>query len=349
MSHSRLSDAIVVGGGPAGAACAASLARAGVDVMLIHDERRGGWPGESLPPGSTGVITSIFGPVLDEARGHRITAGIRAAWGSRDLVETDYLRDPSDDAWVLDRARFDVDARAAAASHGARILLGRAQTPERNGSNWQVPLTSGETLTARFIVDATGRSAAVARRLGMRSRRRDHLVALVAIGRADGAARTGTMVESVENGWWYATVIGERAIVAFLTDADLLPKPDEHSAFWRAALASTQHVRRIATALPDPELHRADTAFGEPAYGPGWVAVGDAAAAWDPLSSQGLLAGILLAAQAAQAFVHGDMREWGESLRMLVEDTWGLQALYYGEETRWPDAPFWQRRHAWLT
>jgi flavin-dependent dehydrogenase len=74
-----------------------------------------------------------------------------------------------------------------------------------------------------------------------------------------------------------------------------------------------------------------------------WLAVGDAVAAWDPLSSQGLAAGIVMAGRAAEAIAAGSnaLREWREDLRMLAEDTWGMQLAYYRAEQRWPEAPFW--------
>lgn len=345
-----MTDVVVIGGGPAGAACATELARAGASVVMVHDRRRHGWPGESLPPGSTGVVRRVFGDLLQHERGHRVTAGIRSAWGSPDLHETDYLQDPSDDAWILDRAVFDEDARAAATQAGASILHARAGAPERTRRGWLVPCSTGDAVSAALLVDATGRPARAARTLGMRMRRRDRLVALVAIGTATDE-RVGTIVEAVEEGWWYASIIGERVILAFLSDADLLPPPDQRAAFWRARLDATAHVRQAVhatAALPDPALHRADTAVGEPPYGPGWIAVGDAAAAWDPLSSQGLVAGMLLGTRAASAIMARSMRDWAEDLRALVDDTWSLQAAYYAQERRWPNVPFWQRRHAWL-
>ena len=91
---------------------------------------------------------------------------------------------------------------------------------------------------------------------------------------------------------------------------------------------------------------------GSPCAGPGWLAVGDAALSFDPLSSQGLLNALftgLAAAVAAEAHLEGDADAMPGHARALA----GIQAayerhlgLYYAQEDRWPDRPFWQRRRA---
>jgi flavin-dependent dehydrogenase len=89
----------------------------------------------------------------------------------------------------------------------------------------------------------------------------------------------------------------------------------------------------------------------EPA-GEGWAAAGDAAAAYDPLSSHGIgsaLAGGRQAAATLVAALQGDaaaLPAYGEGHRAgYARYLWSRHA-YYADERRWPDAPFWKRRHA---
>src|SRR5437762_7632837 len=79
-------------------------------------------------------------------------------------------------------------------------------------------------LAARFAIDAGGRGASLARRLSVQRLVTDRLVC----GWVHGSARrTGlgaglTVVEAVEDGWWYTAPIPDnRRVLAFLTDADL--------------------------------------------------------------------------------------------------------------------------------
>ena len=73
---------------------------------------------------------------------------------------------------------------------------------------------------------------------------------------------------------------------------------------------------------------------------------------FDPLSSQGLLHALftgLAAAEAADSYLSGDT---GAPIR-YQQIMGGIQHAYrqhlassYSSETRWPAAPFWQRRRA---
>ena len=86
------------------------------------------------------------------------------------------------------------------------------------------------------------------------------------------------------------------------------------------------------------------------AYGAGWVAVGDAAQCYDPLSSQGLVNALesgVRAAFAVHAALDGDLRHL-RRYQTLLELEWlryeRMRRQYYLLEQRWPDSLFWQRR-----
>ncbi len=87
-----------------------------------------------------------------------------------------------------------------------------------------------------------------------------------------------------------------------------------------------------------------------PVAGNGWLAAGDAALGFDPLSSQGLFNALytgIAAAEAGYRHVHGD----GDAISGYAADLSRIHAAYlnhlrawYGQERRWPNVPFWQRR-----
>ncbi len=342
------SDVVVVGGGPAGSACAAELSGSGHGVTLVDDGRRlGSWAGESLPPGGIGLITSVFGD--DVIEGHRRAYGVRSAWGSSDLGSTDFVSTPLGDGLILDRVKFDEQARAHARSRGAAVISGRVQSFEADGDSWTCTLQDGRRLRSSWLVDATGRSASVASRLGARRTRADRLMAQVLAVPDRGEAIAGTIIESVPEGWWYSTPLPDgRRVIALLTDADLLPAEVDRGAQWRRALEETVHLRFVAGEITidvEPALHRADTSVLHPMGGERWFAIGDAAAAWDPLSSQGVVSAVLAGARAGRAIPDPVALQTLESaVHLLVSEHAALQAHYYGLERRWPEEPFWHRR-----
>ncbi len=358
-------DVVVVGGGPAGSACAAELARGGCVTALVDaDSSPHGWAGESLPPGSTSLVNSVLGPLLTKEGPHTVAHGTGASWGSDEFVITDFIMNPLDDAWILDRVAFDADARSAASHGGAHLFVARAQSHVAQGDRWHVTCRSPNgtrgQLSARILVDSTGRQSFMAARMGARRRKFDRLMAMIAVSDRPGDSRAGTSIESCRSGWWYTTPLpsGGR-VTAFLTDADLIPDHRERREFWRNSYEATTYIRNFVS-LPDRseslEIHtyRADTSVlvadenrnQGPTRLPPWLAVGDAAASWDPLSSQGLMTGILMGAKGARAILDGPSAvvRWREDVALLVEEHQALQNHYYSTEDRWPNEEFWRRR-----
>jgi flavin-dependent dehydrogenase len=86
--------------------------------------------------------------------------------------------------------------------------------------------------------------------------------------------------------------------------------------------------------------------------GKGWLAVGDAACAFDPISSQGIykaLADGVHAARVIVASLRGSAIETGEyqiSVAARFQHYLQNRNYFYGLERRWPTSRFWTRRQA---
>jgi flavin-dependent dehydrogenase len=86
--------------------------------------------------------------------------------------------------------------------------------------------------------------------------------------------------------------------------------------------------------------------------GANWLAVGDAAAACDPISSQGIMNALEDGIRAAMAIFDAlDGRSDGyelytKYLGARYTDYVANRNCFYGLERRWLKSPFWRRRHA---
>jgi flavin-dependent dehydrogenase len=357
-------DAVVVGGGPAGAAAAAAAWAEGLDVELIcGSEGRRPAPGESLPPGTDTVLHDIFGAWMLNPQEHRISSGNRSAWGAADVEATEFVHNPFGHGWHVRRSALDESLRDRLRTLGVRVRSSaRVAGQAWMGDHWRIGLDdrAGTAIRARAIVDATGRGARIARCQGAHRRRLDRLVAAywllgVTVARDDECA---TLVEAVPHGWWYTTPVpGHRRVVAFLTDSDLMPPRAARTAQdWHHRLAQAPHIRdqlaRSGGRLDSsPPILDASVAHLDHASGRGWVAVGDAAVSFDPLSSQGILTSLVMGRGAGHALAailtRGDQQpliQWGAEYARLLEMHLRLRAAYYALERRWPTAPFWARR-----
>ena len=320
--------------------------------------------GEALPPAARRLLADMG--LLDGflTEGHTPCYGNRAVWGADTPEVTDFMRDPDGHGWHLDRARFDGWLRLVAVARGARLLapaspslIGRAD------GRWQVQLTTDRgivDLSAAFAIDAGGRAAPLARRLGAKRHVTDRLVCGWVHGRARSRGRgVGlTTVEAISDGWWYtAPLPEERRVLAFLTDADLPVARIAHLGIRLAEhAADTDEVGAILAecefVADQGGFTAAHSSTLDSCIGDGWIAAGDASMTFDPLSSQGLLHALftgLAAAEAADSYLSGDTSAPIRYQRIME----GIQHAYrqhlafiYASETRWPAARFWQRRRS---
>jgi flavin-dependent dehydrogenase len=359
-------DAVVAGGGPAGAVAALTLARVGRRVLLI--ERSPGGParsGEALAPAARPLLRDLG--VLDRlaADGHLPCYGNVAIWGSDGPHDADFLFNPYGHGWHVDRRRFDAMLREAARRAGAQLRAGRLLGAERPaGGPWRIrtdrPAGGPSELSCAWLIDATGRRPAIASRQGARRRHDDALVALVSRFRpAPGTARdrdARTWIEAAPSGWWYAALLpSTECVVAFLTDADLIDAAHRTLDGFVERLREAGHLHARLVGLGyriagRPRGAEAGSSWLDRFAGDGWVAVGDAAIAFDPLSSQGLLCALDTGSRAGHAIDRalagdaGPMDEYCRCVSAIYSAYRQGLAICYAAEGRWKDEPFWARR-----
>lgn len=369
----RVVDVLIVGAGPAGSGLAIALKRAGIaDVLLIdRPARRPFRMGESAAPGLGPLLRRLALDDRLDSRGHRPCHGNLLVWGGPAPAAEDFMRRASGPGWLLDRETFDLWLKAEAAAAGAELLSPASlATIRRDGESWQADIRAEDLKTevkTRWIVDATGRPAAIARRLGARLTRLDRLISLTVL--TEPAASSGfdgfAMVEGAEIGWWYASRLpGNKAVVALMTDADLAREANLRSpGIFRRAWAETSEIGRLVP-VPDhprcPVVFAAGTQFIDRAIAPGWLALGDALVALDPLSASGVTGALEDAFVAAETLVRlldlpdrGEARDLRSSYAARANATLRRFLLerrtIYGAERRWPKNSFWRRRDVAMT
>lgn len=363
-------DVLIVGAGPAGAALALALKQGGVASVLLVDRpaRRSFRIGESAAPGLSTLLRRLGLDDRLESRGHNPCYGNLSVWGRPALAVDDFMSRACGPGWHLDRETFDAWLRAEALASGAQLLSpANLAAVRRDRDGWQADLRAEGRdfeVKTRWIVDATGRPAALARRSGARLHRLDRLVALAAI--AEPAERRGfggySLIEAVSIGWWYAARLpGGDAVVALMTDADLardadLLSPNVFGQSW----TETSEIRRLVPPPAEaarPAVFAAGTQFLDRAIGAGWLALGDALIALDPLSAAGITGALEDAIAAADTIIRL-LHEPGSSRARDLRAAYAARAdatlrrylgerrAIYGREGRWNESRFWRRRTA---
>lgn len=347
MSH----DIAVLGGGIAGASAALRLAQGGARPLWIAPRTASNFkPGEHLSAAALPLLKALGSDALLKAEVHRHAHSTYSAWGSDILVERNAIVQLEGPPLVLDRLAFESALTDQALAAGAERITMSVQQVAVDEGVWALDV-GGKVISAKFLIDATGRKAIVASKLSTRFQA-DKLCCLYAIYRSEavGALRPVTLIEAEERGWWYLSVLADgRVVLNFYTDADLQAfKPEDFGANARATRTVSAYLRDYVC-----QIHGAarrlttNSSWIAPTIGAGWAAIGDASAAFDPLSSHGMTTALWSAIQVSDAYLAQDREKmigYSEAVAHGVQDYLQTRTHIYSQEQRWRHSPFWARR-----
>ncbi len=349
-------DVAIIGAGPAGAALALALARAGRRVLLAE---RAAQPrcqvGESVAPPIRVALERLGVWGAFAADGHLESLGNESAWGQPQVASRDFLFSPYGNGWHLERARFDAMLVEQAVRHGAQLRRGVAlEQVRRRAGGWDLRLAGTDGALdwrARLLVDASGRRAAVARRCGQVPRLHDHLAGAVRYYASGQPVRRVTLVEAAPGGWWYSAPLPERRlVVVYMSEAGPGRMPAAAPDPLEAPLTCERLACHGGAADGTVTLVPAYSACLERAAGDAWLALGDAAASFDPLSSQGIQSALeqaLTGCVALDATLDGDDRAlaaYAQTHTARYQAYLDQRRSYYRLERRWPTSHFWRQR-----
>ena len=318
--HGNRPDVIVVGGGPAGSTAAITLARRGRSVLLLE---RSALPrfhiGESLLPGVVAVLRRIGLAERMEAEGFVPKHGAEISWS-----EWNYFgripfsaqgdgRPPS--TYQVVRARFDEVLVQGARDAGVRVLE-QATVKELvvdEGRVTGVRYTHGgrsKTVTAPYVIDASGRMGKAAQTFGLRKpdpRRR-----MVAVFRHLGGfdddhnpgVRGDIQVGIHQDGWvWVIPLAADKVSVGAVMPKSVLQRATDRDALLADHLSRDPRVAQRLEGTSEPGKLSVETDYTyyvDTVTGPGWLMAGDAGCFTDPVFSAGVTLAMLTGHKAGE-------------------------------------------------
>jgi flavin-dependent dehydrogenase len=293
-------DVLVVGSGPAGASAARLLALRGRRTLIVSRRGSSALRLELLASSLMPMLDALgASDLLEDHAIARPCSGIVREWGPR--YEFEEYRGASEAAFVVCRQQFDRALLSRASAAGATSLVASARSVEVRASDVRAELVTEDdrTLLVRcaFIIDATGRRAAIARRLGAKRLVREQRIAHLVDETESTADDRFLHVCGRESTWWSYTIHG----------------PASRRETWAVCRAEHPQNGRLRY---DASSVRLDSAAGDR-----WLAVGDAAAAFDPICSQGLANAFSTALLAAEILSQGQAHALSQQYARLLAAT----------------------------
>jgi FADH2-dependent halogenase len=343
-------DAVVVGGGPGGSSAATALARCGRRVLLLEREQ---FPrfhiGESQLPWTNEVLRALGVHDTIAAAGfvRKWGASFRAIDGAAEQYAdfAEAVETPTPQTFQVPRATFDELLLRHSEKSGVTVrerhrALDAAFDPSGVTLRYADPEGGEHTVRAGVVVDASGRTGLLARKLGRHTF--DPLLRNIAVhaqyeniprlpGRRAGDIR---MFTRPDMGWLWLIPISETvmSVGAVIPQAvhrrESKATPEESLTHYldRTPTAATllAAARRVSPARFDADY----SYLGTTVAGDRWVAVGDAAAFLDPIFSTGVLLAMQGGLDAAAAIDAG-LREGDLSRRRFAAYERLMRARYH--------------------
>ena len=346
-------EVLVVGGGPAGAACAYWLAEAGHDVLLVEKKRypREKTCGDGLTPRSVKQLYDMG--LADALAGHNLFDGLRSiAFGRTLELRWPEHRDFPTHGYVVTRKDLDQLVAERAEKAGATVwqeseavapLLDgasvRGATVKRRSAGDAAP----EEVTARYVVVADGANSRFGRALGT-ARDRSYPMGLAIRGyyesprhdepwiesHLDIRDRSGTVLPGY--GWIFPVGDGRVNVGVGLLSTSKRWKSVNTSHLMEsfAAYAPESWGIRPETSCGPPTGGKLPMAFSlSPTIGPTHLVIGDAGGAINPFNGEGICyayeTGRMAAAAVGEALATGDRRALEAYPRQVQQE----YELYY--------------------
>ena len=304
-------DVAVLGGGPAGSAAARLIASHGHSVVVLTRTPARPAMAESVAPSVGKLLDRVGVRGAVDAAGFVRATGNTVWWGNRDPRIESFGAGSL--GWQVRRDAFDRVLLDEAAHGGATIVpqamvraVDRGAAADGMSTIHYDLRGRPRALSARWVLDCTGRAGLLARHAWRRSDSAGRTLAAVGVWERRGgwsAVRdeSHTLVESYGGGWaWSVPVSRDRRYVTVMVDPAITPIRRDHEAnaldtVYRAELSKATRLDALVRSGRRP-ARLVGAVFARDASGydavrfgdDGLLLVGDAASFVDPLSSYGI-------------------------------------------------------------
>ena len=358
-------DVIVIGGGPAGSTTAALVAEYGHRVLLLERDKFPRFQiGESLMPGTYWSFKrlGILDKLKESAFVRKYSVQFFSGSGKGSVPFYFNRHDPHESSvtWQVLRSEFDQLMLDNAAKKGAEVKQGasvlQVNFEGKRATGVQVKFRNGRVkdVSADVVVDATGRSALISRRLKTKTvepklKKASIFTHYKGAHRDAGIDEGATLIlNSKDKASWFWSIPLQNDVVSVgvVGGLDYLlqnRKGSPQEIFEEELELCPRMKERLegATQLFDMKVTQDFSYRSSVLSGPGWLLVGDAYGFVDPVYSSGVFLALKSGEMAADAiheafedndFSADQLGKWGAEFLPGMEAIRKLVYAFYSKE-----------------
>ena len=352
---------IIVGSGFAGMMLSRLLKQKNIPFVVLDriEKQKHIALAETLPPSAMPLLERLNVLELFEATAIKKTYGYHAVWGSASLQTAHFFNNNPFKFGLKINKEVVVNTLKSEAKDKV-ISYDSLEALAINDEGVSVVLQTknkSQTIQGDFIIDATGRKRAILKRLGVAERTYDELLAYTT--HVPKVTQTSLIhevfTETFEHGWATVSSLNETTNVMTLFTNKMIKNGAQFKTFeaWKTLLKDTQYLSAF---LPENNTAKiiggkANSSTPKDIAGHRWLAIGDAALAFDPLSSHGITNALYTANYASEVIAStrlegkGYLPKYHEDLTAIFNGYLKTKNHMYLMEKRWKTAPFWQVFH----
>jgi flavin-dependent dehydrogenase len=352
-------DVIIVGKGIAGLVLSFFLKKKGIRHLVLDRKNMAKHfaLAETLPPSAMPLLQSLDLIKIFEKNAIQKTYGYHSMWGNTRIQNNNFFSQLSYKNGLKINKKAIIDDLEQLCNEDVmgyekmlNMIISKDEVTIEVENNHQK-----EIINAKMIIDATGRNRAILKKLNIPIQLHDNLICFSChLPRVKHPKLTyDIFVESFEDGWGIVSALDEETNIlsVFTNKENLIQLRLKDYKGWQSVLSKTIVLKDFLAKQAEVKIVGSDAncSIANCLSGENWMAVGDAALSFDPLSSYGIANAIYTVKEALSVIesyiLTGDRKgfaAYSKTLFSAFDSYYMVKNELYRAESRWMESSFWK-------